>query len=168
MTFSCARFAHAALTPDDIKLLPPEKIEAQLPKEHPSAYLLYSARLFHEGKKDEAVIWYYVGSIRYRFDLATKPGQDPSGDPALFGSLQSVLGEQINRYAGGDPIKWMAQIDQALAWDETTENHFTSKKKFKKELGEVRDGLGKMRKWVESNLDMIKDKRKQNGLETKG
>src|SRR6266513_48400 len=60
---------HAALSPEDLKKLPPATIEAALPNEHPSAYYGYAARLFREGKKDEAVFWFYVGQLRYRFHL---------------------------------------------------------------------------------------------------
>jgi hypothetical protein len=160
--------AFAALSPKDVQTLPPAKVEARLPKEHPSSYLQYSARLFHEDKKDDAVFWFYVGSIRYRFHLAATPNQDPSGDPALFGSLQSVIGRQINEYAGTDPTAWIAQIDRALKWDADTENGFTAKKKFSKELAHVRDGLGKLRSWIDSNREQIASERKKNGLPTKG
>ena len=34
---------HAALSPDDLKKLPPATIEAALPHEHPSAYYGYAA-----------------------------------------------------------------------------------------------------------------------------
>ena len=71
-----------------------------------------------------------MGSIRYRFYLAANPNLDPSGDPALFASLQAVIGQQINKYAGGDLKMWVAQIDRALAWDDANANDFTSKKKF--------------------------------------
>ena len=80
---------HAALSPEDLKKLPPATIEAALPNEHPSVYYGYAARLFREEKKDEAVFWFYVGQLRYRFHLKANPNMDPSGDPALFAQRHS-------------------------------------------------------------------------------
>jgi len=45
---------------------PPATIEAALPNEHPSAYYGYAARLFREGKKDEA----FSGSMLGSYDTA--------------------------------------------------------------------------------------------------
>ena len=168
MFIAAAGLLHAALTPEEVAGLPPKDIEARLLNAHPSSYLFYSTRLFQEGKKDDAVFWFYVGSIRYRFHLAANPKLDPSGDPALFGALQESIGSPINAYAGGDPKKWAAQIGRALKWDEENKNGFTSKKKFKQEYQEIRVGLSEMKQWIEENIDQIKEQRKMSGLETKG
>jgi hypothetical protein len=168
MFIAATGLLHAALTPEEVTKLPLKDIEARLPDEHPSSYFLFSARLLQEGKKDDAVFWFYIGSIRYRFYLAANPKLDPSGDPVLFGTLQETIGGPINEYAGGDPKKWAAQIDQALKWDEENNNKFTSKKKFKQEYQEIRDGLSGLKKMIEENIDQIKEQRKRSGLETKG
>jgi hypothetical protein len=169
LTLFCAYAPlHAALSPDDLKKLPPAKIEAALPNEHPSAYYGYAARLFREGKKDEAVFWFYVGQLRYRFHLKTKPNVDPSGDPALFSSLSATVGKTINEYAGGDVEDWVKAIDRALKWDADTPNGFTSKKKFATIYKENRAGLTKMRDQGESQADSIRQQRKKAGLENRG
>ena len=159
---------HAALSPEDLKKLPPAKIEAALPNEHPSAYYGYAARLFREGKKDEAVVWFYVGQLRYRFHLKANPNMDPSGDPALFSSLSATVGKTINEYAGGDVKDWVKAIDRALKWDADMPNGFTSKKKFATIYEENRAGLTKMRDQVESQADSIREQRKKAGLENRG
>jgi len=112
---------HAALSPEDLKKLPPATIEAALPNEHPSAYYGYAARLFREGKKDEAVFWFYVGQLRYRFHLKANPNMDPSGGPALFSSLSATVGKTINEHAGGNVKDWVKAIDQTLKWDDDAE-----------------------------------------------
>lgn len=160
--------ACAALTPEEIKSLPPASIERSLPDEHPSSYYLYAVRLFAEGKKDDAVFWFYTGQIRFRAHLKANPDLKPSGDPALFASLNATLGREINEYAGGDPKMWFAQIDRALAWDRKMENGFTSKKKFKKEYEEIRSGLLKMKEGLEKNVDQLREQRKKAGLENRG
>lgn len=164
---TCAA-AHAALSPDDIQKLPQPKIEAALPSEHPSAYYGYAARLFREGKKDEAVFWFYVGQLRYRFHLKANPALEPSGDPALFASLGATVGQTINEYAGGDVKEWVKAIDRALKWDEENANDFTSKKKFSGFYEENRAGLKRMRDQVGSQEDAIREQRNKAGLPNRG
>lgn len=53
--------AVAGLTPAELKAMPATELEAALPGEHPSSYYVYAGRLFSEGKKDEAVRWFYIG-----------------------------------------------------------------------------------------------------------
>src|SRR6266700_540887 len=110
--------ARAGLSPEDLRKLPPTQIEAALPSEHPASYYCYASRLFAEGKKDDAVVWFYIGQLRYRIYLKATPPTDPSGDPALFASLNATIGQAINEYAGGDPKAWVAQIQKALRWDD--------------------------------------------------
>lgn len=156
-----------ALSPQEIQTKPHTEIEKALPSEHPSAYYGYAARLFADGKKDAAILWYYAGQIRYRFHLNANPQLDPSGDPAIFGSLNATVGKQINEYAGGDPKVMFAQIDKALAWDAKTKNDFTSKTKFKKQYDEIRAGLVAMKANMEKNIDQLLEQRKKAGLETR-
>lgn len=157
-----------ALTSEQVlKDLTEAEVEKALPGEHPSAYYLYAGRLFKEGKKDEAVFWFYVGQLRYRFYLKANPNLQPSGDPALFASLNATLGEQINRYAGGNTKDWIWAIDRALKWDAETENHFTSKKKFAGISEQNRAGLKKLRDQIESQADSIREQRKEAGLENR-
>jgi len=160
---------HAGLTPEQaIKTLPAAEVEKMLPREHPSSYYMYAGRLFSEGKKDDAIFWFYVGQLRYRFHLRANPNLEPSGDPALFGSLSATIGQKLNEYAGGNVKDWVKAIDRALKWDADTENGFTSKKKFAAAYEEIRAGLKKMRDQVESQSDFIREQRKKAGLETRG
>ncbi len=154
----------AQLTATTIAKFTPAEIERALPKEHPSSYYLYASRLWNEGKSDDAVFWFYGGQLRFRFHLRANPKLPPDGDPALFASFQAVLGEPINLYVGGDPKKWIAQIDRVLAWDEKTANGFTSKKSHAAELAEIRTGLVKLRDHIATNQDSIRAKREEEGI----
>ena len=156
---------YAELTPDQIKKLPSAAIEKQLPDEHPTSYYLYASRLFTEGRKDDAVFWFYVGQLRYRVHLKAHPELDPSGDPAVFSSLSATMGRKFNEYAGGSIKDWVAAIDRALKWDAATANGFTSKKKYAKTYQEIRSGLKSMRDEVEATADSIRANRKKAGLE---
>lgn len=157
----------AQIQPDIIEsigTLSPAEIERQLPGLHPANYYAYAGRLWGSGKRDEAVFWFYAGQLRYRFRLMADPGLDPSGDPALFASLQSMIGEPINLYVGSDPKNWMQQIDSVLAWDAKTTNGFTSKTEHKKAFEEARAGLVKLRDYIGGHLDDIRSTREQQGV----
>jgi len=158
---------HAELSQDKIKTLPAAEIEKALPNEHPASYYLYAGRLFSEGKKDEAVFWFYVGQLRYRFYLKANPKLDPSGDPAVFSSLSATEGKTINEYAGGSVKGWVKAIDRALKWDDETPNGFTSKKTFAEIYAQNHAGLKQMRDQLEAQADSIRAQRKKNGLENR-
>lgn len=157
-----------ALTPEEVKKLPPAQIEKALPNEHPASYYAYASRLFAEGKKDDAVFWFYVGQLRYRIFLAAKPPANPQGDPAVFSSLSATVGQTINEYAGGDPKMWAAQMGKALQWDDTHPNALVPKDQYKEATASVRAGLEKMKKQIEATADQIREQRKKNGLENRG
>ncbi|WP_447926859.1 hypothetical protein [Vreelandella sp. EE27] len=108
---------------------------------HPAEYYQYAAELFSRGDKEEAAFWCYAGQLRYRIHLTARPDLPPSGDPALFASLHSVVGEQINEYLGGEPAIWKATIERVLEWDEMVENAFTPKSEYPEAHAEQRQGL---------------------------
>ncbi|MDQ3118641.1 MAG: hypothetical protein M3Q89_03590, partial [Verrucomicrobiota bacterium] len=106
------------------------ELKQQIESKHPAAYYELAAKLFAtEPTKDEAVFWFYLGQLRFRYHLAADPNLPRSGEPALFASVSEVIGRPINEYAGADPEKWMATIDRALQWDKSHPNNFTSKEK---------------------------------------
>ena len=159
----------AALTPEQaVKTMPAAEVEKLLPREHPSIIYAYAGRLFSEGRKDDAVFWFYAGQLRYRVYLKANPKLEPSGDPALFASLNATLGKQLNEYAGGNIKEWVKAIDRALKWDADSENALTPKKTFAAIYAEIRAGLKKMRDQVESQGDIIRAQRKKAGLENRG
>lgn len=53
---------------------------------HPAGLYVLTAKLLKEDKKNEAVFWFYVAQLRFRFYLAANPDLEKSGDPALFSS----------------------------------------------------------------------------------
>ncbi len=139
------------------------QFEANLPRMHPAVYYQYAQRLFDEGRRDDAVFWFYVGQLRYRFYLSANPTL-PDSDPALFVSLNATVGQEINEYAGGAPATWIAAIDRALAWDMTSPNYFTSKEHFHKEYIVVRSGLIELKKMIQSQAQEIRTQRTKSGL----
>jgi len=156
--------SEAGLLPADVQALPHDQVERMLPASHPSSYYGYAARLFHEGTKEDAVFWFYVGEIRYRFHLAVNPKLAPDGDPALFSSLHETVGSAINGWAGSDPDSWEAQLQRALDWDARNDNGFTSKAAHRKEWWETRGGLEKLKIWVSTHKSEILEDRRKHGL----
>jgi hypothetical protein len=149
---------------EGIEKLPPSEIENRLPNAHPLNYYGYAGRLWSEAEKDKAVFWLYVGQLRFRFLLLSEPNTDPSGDPALFESLQSTIGQPITLYAGSDATRWAEQINAALRWDESNPNGFTSKSKYKKQWAEARGSLMKLRDYVVAHAVDLRKQRVQEGI----
>ena len=140
------------------------EVEARLPSEHPAAYYTYALRLFREGRKDDAVFWFYAGQLRFRFHLNANPNIPLDRDPALMASLNSTVGQVINEYAGGDSKTFVAQIERVLKWDAETGNDFTSKDKYKTQWQEVRSGLSSLRAMIERDADKMRQQREEAGL----
>ena len=153
--------------PEDFKKQTPEQIKEGIEQKHPAAYYILASKLFADGKKDDAVFWFYVAQLRYRFHLAVNPDLDPTGDPALFASLSETVGRPLNEYAFGDVAQLTKTIDKVLDWDAKHDNTFTAKDKNEDKHQAVRSGLVKLRDHVVKNADDLKRQRKENGLENR-
>jgi hypothetical protein len=147
--------------------LPEAQVEASIADSHPSIAVAYAKRLFDEDRKDDAVTWFYIGQLRYRFHLLANPDISPDGDPALMASLNATIGQAINEWAGGSPDGWMRSIDKALAWDASHGNAVTSQQDHAAEWAQVRSGLKNLRAEIEKNGSMIRETRAKNGLENR-
>jgi hypothetical protein len=140
------------------------QIIAKIEREHPSAYYRLAMQLFQDGKKDEAVFWFYTGQIRFRARLVTHPELPRDGEPALFGSLSEVIGRPINQYAFGDIPKLAETIDRALAWDAAHKDPFSRAGAAR---DNVRAGLTAMKRETVATADEIRATRIKNGLENR-
>lgn len=127
-----------AIEPQDVMKWPRAQVERALPASHPMAYYLYAARLFHEEDKKDALFWYYVGEIRYRFYLATNPNLPPDGAPALFASLHESTGSVVVAWGKTHPTISAEELQRALKWDESSDNGVTSKAAHVKEWRGIR------------------------------
>jgi hypothetical protein len=165
--FVFASVAPAVTSPDDPMKKTPEQLMKGIENQHPSTYYILATKLFEKGKKDDAVFWFYVGQLRFRFHVSANPNLDPSGEPALLASLNAVIGQPINEYGFGDLKALADTLARVLSWDEKTPNGFTSTKDHAAEWKMVRDGLGELRKHVMENGDSIRAQRKANGLENR-
>ena len=148
----------------DPSTAPLDEVVRSIASQHPGAYYMLATRLFEAGRNDEAVFWFYAGQLRYRIRLACHPDFEPSGEPALFGSLQAVVGEQINEYAGADPDAWIAAMERVLEWDERTPNDFEPKVACEAQVAEQRGGMRELVEQVRQNKDQIRAGRAAQGL----
>ncbi len=143
----------------------PVQLKRGIENAHPAQYYKLAAALFaDQSTKQEALFWFYVGQIRYRYHLAANPDLPRDGDPALFASLSEVIGRPINEYAGGKPEVWMAEINRALEWDAAHDNGFTPKSKSPEKHGQIRAGLVSMRDQLKAMKDKLPEMRRQNGI----
>ena len=142
----------------------PDSLMARAETLQPAELYVPAAKLMGAGRTDEAVKWFYIGQLRYRFHLAATQPPPGSNDRVLFSALSESVGRPINEYAFGDVDAAVAQIDGALAWDEANDNGFTSKTRYSSELAETRNGLQAMRDDMISKKDEIRTIREKNGL----
>jgi hypothetical protein len=127
-----------AMEPKEIMEWPSSAVESALPASHPMAYYLYSVRLIKDGNRKDALFWYYVGELRYRFYLAANPHLPPDGAPALFASLHSSVSTAVADPSHVDRAMSVKQFRRALDWDAANDNGVTSKSSHHKEWLEIR------------------------------
>lgn len=122
--------------------------------------MLKAPPLLAAGRGDEATFWFYAGQLRYRSFLASHPGLDPSGDPALFASLMEAIGRPVNEYAFGDVPRLAAILGQVLEWD----RRYPDPSLAGPEHERARKGLDGLRAQVLAQAETIRSERQQRGL----
>jgi hypothetical protein len=94
-----------------------QKIIAQPENFAPPVIYYLSHVLFEDGKKDEAMFWFYAGQLRGRIDAdicADKSAQ------AAIAELNQRIGTPINQYAFKDIPKLTNTVNRVIAWEENT------------------------------------------------
>jgi hypothetical protein len=132
--------------------------------EHPAGDYRHAATLFEAGRRDEAVCWFYRGQLRARIHLLARHDLPPDRDPAVFASLNEVVGRPINEYAFGDIAALLAVIDQVLAWHAANDDRFTPKARFAAAHEQVTAGLVRLRAQTLAQQASIVAQRRANGL----
>lgn len=131
---------------------------------HPKELYRQASNRWKAGAKEDAVIWLYIAQLRFRFYLAANPNQK-ADDVELLGTLQQVVGQPINLYAGGHIPEWTAAMQTALDWDEAHPDRFQSRLGHEAEWQHVRAGLIELRQYVLTHADEIRAERRANGFE---
>ena len=134
---------------------------------HPIGFYLLANKVFKEGKKDESIFWFYVGSIRYRYFLSSV-GEDPfDHENELFGKVQFEIGGVILDYAGGHPEFWAEQIGKANQWDTDSLNLFYLKKNNPSALADIKENARVLQQKLLAEKDEIIRQRIENGAEVR-
>ena len=133
----------------------------------PDSLYMLAGRLFAAGRRDEAVVWFYIAQLRVRFRLAVAPDLKPDGEPAVYGALFEMIGPEINGWAFGDIDSLAAHMQEALDWDSSHANAFTPKAGHAAELEEVRSGLVAFRANVLARKEELRRDRAARHLENR-
>ena len=150
-------------TAQDFATMPLGTLIAQAPNLSPDVLYMLAGRLFAAGRRDEAVVWFYIAQLRARFRLAVAPNLKPDGEPAVYGALFEMVGPQINGWAFGDLDHLAAHMEEALDWDRSHVNAFTPKAGHEAELEQVQIGLVAFRADVLTRKDELRRERAANG-----
>jgi hypothetical protein len=134
---------------------------------HPVGFYVLASKLFKDGKKDESIFWFYVGSIRYRYFLSLI-GESPfHPENELFGKVQFEVGGMVLDYAGGDPDFWAKQVGEASKWDHDNLNSFFPKKNDPEALMEIKKNVEKLRLTLLEEKESIIRQRIENKAEVR-
>lgn len=154
--------------PDPLGDIPTDQLMVDITRREPAMYYLLAARLLKEGRNDEAVFWYYVGQLRWRYyAMAHKDKVSGSEESALMGALGQSIGTAVNSYAFGDLPRLRQTIDEAIAWDEAQTNEHCPKDSVVEARAVVLDGLRELRQSTIDRADEIRKTRTENGLENR-
>jgi len=87
---------------------------------------------FRNGKKDEAVFWFYAAQLRVRYQLASASDERNQGFLILGLVLSNEgIGLAINNYAFQDVSNFRQILDRVVAWDKSMPNPYPVRDKEK-------------------------------------
>ncbi|HLV06526.1 MAG TPA: hypothetical protein VKY80_02500 [Croceibacterium sp.] len=136
---------------------------------HPAELYQLAAKLLQvEGREVEAVKWFYIGQLRYRFHLRATEPPPHSNERLLFAALSETVGQPVNRYAFGDVDELSRQMEAALKWDAAHDNRTTSKSRYPEALAAVRSEMDSFRREMLDRKAEIRRLREENGLSNWG
>ena len=163
-----------------VKLAEKMKVEwATLPVE--TMYVM-SVRLYDLGRKDDAVYWFYSAQLRSRLFQSVLP-KEARGSMGSEGfervhaqnSFYQLAGTYINGYAFGELEKFQKTIRRVKTENKALPKlstiypklKFIDQKSWPEQNKKIMTGLDKLLEFTEKNADVIKTKRKENGIEGK-
>jgi hypothetical protein len=106
---------------DRQKQMMARQIIAAPEKYAPVAFFALSESLFKDGKKDDALFWFYAGDLRARFDAARCADETARQGVDL---LQVQYAPMINQYVAQDFAKVEAVLAKVVEWDRKTPHEY--------------------------------------------
>ncbi len=134
---------------------------AMLENNHPADFYNSAASFYSKDAKYDAAFLFYLGQLRYRYYLGTHPDLPPDGDAAIFASLNSTIGFEINFFLGSHVNDYVTELDSVLAWDKRHDYRFYSKTKDPDKQKQILEGLIKLRKYITENKKLITEENKK-------
>jgi|GEM_PF-6589173 len=104
------------------------KKATKLEKSHPLEFFGAATEYYKDGKMNDAGFLYYLGDLRYRYYIATHLDEKPDGERAIFASLKSTIGSEINYRLGEDIDNYPKILDAVIEWRESNDFKFYSRK----------------------------------------
>ena len=145
-----------------------EELKKEAFKIHPVSIFKLSGELWKEDNKEEALMWYYIGVLRYRIRLESIEGTDEyEGEFHYFEKMEFETKPVFLEWAGGNPIQWAEQIKKAIDWDKMNVNIYTSKKEHIEIYNSNIGSMNKLIEILEETSDDILSQRKEQGLENR-
>jgi hypothetical protein len=111
--------------------------------------------LFDNGRKDDAVFWFYAAQLRTRYQIVFEKGDRPQ----LLSAMLVTVGTTINNYAFQDAARFTRTLDQVVAWDTRTANPFKERlsDKTSKEVEKIYADLRDFRANLAVNAGALQD-----------
>jgi len=86
--------------------------------QEPGQLLKAASAFYQNGRKEDAVFWYYAGHLRTRQQMAVDNGRGR----VEFAEVVSKIGQHISVYAQSDTARLDAILAKVLEWDAKTTN----------------------------------------------
>ncbi len=137
------------------------ELASKLEEQHPFEFMKEAANFYAKDKLNDAGFLFYLGQLRYKYYISANPDVKDA-DKALFASLQSNIGMEINFALGANLDNYLSIIDHVISWDEKHDYKFYSKTKSPDNHKEILDGLIKLRKYIVENKTELNQARKDN------
>ena len=145
-----------------------EKLKKEAFKIHPVSIFKLSGELWKDNKKEEALMWYYIGVLRYRIRLSSIENTDEyEGEQHFFEKMEFETKPIFLEWAGGNPLQWAEQINKAIEWDEKNINMYTSKIEHIEIYNTNIESMKKLIDSLKETSDDILHQRKEQGLENR-
>ncbi len=87
----------------------------------PPALYVLSSVLFEQGKKDDAVFWFYAAQLRGRIDANICADKTAA---AILDAMNQKFGPPINQYSFTNRLLLTNTVKRVLAWEEKTPCHY--------------------------------------------
>ena len=145
-----------------------EELKKEAFKIHPVSIFKLSGELWKEDKKEEALMWYYIGVLRYRIRLESIKNTDEyEGESHYFEKMEFETKPVFLEWAGGNPLQWAEQINKAIEWDNKNLNMYSSKMEHIEIYNTNIESMKQLIEALKETSDDILSQRKEQGFENR-